>query len=85
MVVAMQTLSGDPPTVKAYKLARSNHFVVLCPHCRRLHYHGAAGGGGHVASHCSDSAAARMGYVLAPAGIVNSGSAVMAIESGGRE
>jgi hypothetical protein len=56
--------STQTTVLPAYR--RGNQLVVICPHCRREHYHGADGGDGHRLGHCADdrSPYRRSGYVL---------------------
>ena len=58
--------------VAAFRLPGGRQLAVLCPYCRQLHFHGAAGFGGRV-SHCFENA---RNYYLVDAGPAASGAAV---------
>lgn len=48
---------SEPPRVKPFKVDYV-HVYIICPHCHRVHAHGAAGGHywGGRASHCTTAA-----------------------------
>jgi hypothetical protein len=56
--------SAQPTVLPAYR--RGDQLIIFCPHCRREHYHGAAGGDGSRSAHCTDdrSPFKRRGYWL---------------------
>jgi hypothetical protein len=52
------------PVLPAFRIG--DQLLIFCDACKRAHYHGAAGGSGHRAAHCSnpDSPYIASGYVL---------------------
>ncbi|MCJ2084331.1 hypothetical protein [Methylobacterium sp. J-090] len=58
--------SSTPPRLPAFTVASEVgdpvHVVTWCPWCEALHWHGAAGGGGHRAPHCADDQHSPLGH-----------------------
>jgi hypothetical protein len=50
---SINTVSGRPPVPEVVVIERgTNSYVVICPYCNKLHYHGRGGGLGGRRSDC---------------------------------
>jgi uncharacterized protein (DUF983 family) len=61
-MLAVVTSTADPPVAPTWRLPAGG-LVARCPHCGRLHHHGAAAGVPHRVGDCQQGGA---GYFLGP-------------------
>lgn len=58
-----QEMSKKIPVCKIVGFSE-HHVLVCCPYCGQVHYHGRAGGPGHVLSHCLKKVPEDVGYII---------------------
>jgi hypothetical protein len=50
-MISGERINGFPVAIGRIS-ASGRSIIIQCPHCRRRHTHGAAGGDGHREAHC---------------------------------